>query len=85
MAGTSPAMTNYRALGIPVTRMTPRNQIIDYIAVSREAHELTQRHGREAFARAEKLAADALSQRHVGEYEFWLAVAAALKPREPSG
>ena len=54
---------------------------VDYIEVSREAHELAHTHGRNAHKYAVKLAADALAEGKSEEYEFWKAVEATLKPR----
>lgn len=53
----------------------------DWIEVSREAHELSQRHGPEAHEYAARLADAALRAGKKEESEFWVAVEAALKPR----
>jgi len=57
---------------------------LDYIEVSRQAHELAQRHGVNAHNCAAKLAAEALAEGATEECEFWKAVEAALKPRQES-
>lgn len=57
---------------------------VDYIKVGRTAHELGQRHGRDAHEYATKLAAEALAEGNDEEYEFWRAVELSLRPREGS-
>jgi len=57
---------------------------VDYVEVGRVAHELRNRHGWNADKYAAKLAAEALEDRMMEEYEFWRAVEAALTPREKS-
>jgi hypothetical protein len=54
---------------------------VDYVEVSRTAHQLSKDHGRNAAQYAAKLAREALAEGKSGEAEFWEAVAAALTPR----
>ncbi len=54
---------------------------LDYIEVSRAAHELGGRHGRDAHLYAERYAQLASSQGNAEEYAFWHAVAQSLMPR----
>ena len=54
---------------------------LDYIEVSRVAHELGGRHGRDAHLYAERYAQLASSQGNAEEYAFWHAVAQSLMPR----
>ena len=58
--------------------------MVDYIEVSRKAHELLHRHGRNAHLHAAKLAAEALAEDNDEEHEFWRAVELMVKPREGS-
>jgi hypothetical protein len=54
---------------------------VDYVEVSREAHQLASTYGRNAWiyaGRWEKLAADAGK---LEEAAFWRAVSASLRPR----
>lgn len=53
----------------------------DWVEVSREAHELSLRHGPNAYEYAARLASAALREGKIQESEFWRAVHAALKPR----
>jgi len=57
---------------------------VDYIEVSRAAHELGERHGRDAHLYAERYAQQASSQGNVEERAFWQAVARSLTPRSTS-
>jgi hypothetical protein len=57
---------------------------VDYIGVSRAAHELGERHGRDAHLYAERYAQQASSQGNVEERAFWQAVARSLTPRSTS-
>jgi hypothetical protein len=52
-----------------------------YIEVSRMAHELSDRHGWNAHAYAEKLAKEALAEGETQEARFWQTVAASLAIR----
>jgi hypothetical protein len=54
---------------------------VDYVQVSRKAHELQNAHGQGAHKYAAKMAAQALADALVDEHKFWQAVEAALKPR----
>ena len=54
---------------------------IDYIEVSRKAHELGVMHGRAAVQYAERLAREARAKGNGDEFSFWNAVAASLRPR----
>ena len=53
----------------------------DYIEVSRAAHELSERHGREAHLYAERYAQRASHEGSFEEHAFWSAVAESLRPR----
>jgi hypothetical protein len=55
--------------------------VIDWIEVSRIAHQLGLDHGRGAFLYAAKIAADAKHDGKVEDAEFWNAVASSLAPR----
>jgi hypothetical protein len=57
---------------------------VDYIEVGRTAHELLQRHGRNAHEYAARLAAEALAEGKDEEYEFWRAVELSVTPRGAS-
>jgi hypothetical protein len=57
---------------------------LDYIEVSRAAHELGERHGREAHLYAARYAQEASSQGSAEEHAFWHAVAQSLMPRSTS-
>jgi hypothetical protein len=54
---------------------------VDYIEVSRKAHELTHFHGQNARSYAAKLAADALARGETEEHAFWKAVELSLTSR----
>lgn len=54
---------------------------IDWIAVDRKAHELSERHGRPAHQYAARLASEALADGDEDEHRFWQAVEGTLKPR----
>lgn len=54
---------------------------IDWVEVSREAHELTLRHGRAAHILAARLADKAESTDDVNAAQFWRAVARSLTQR----
>ncbi len=54
---------------------------LDYIEVSRAAHELGERHGRAAHLYAERKAQQAASQGNAEGQVFWQAVARSLTPR----
>jgi hypothetical protein len=56
----------------------------DFVEVSRKAHELSVAHGRNAAKYALKLAAEALAEGKVDEFEFWKSVASSLTPRVTS-
>ena len=51
------------------------------IEVSRKAHELIARHGRNAHRYAAKLAAEALAEGETEEHRFWKSVEVACMPR----
>ena len=53
----------------------------DYTEVSRAAHELSERHGREAHVYAERYAQQASREVSSEEHVFWSAVAESLRPR----
>jgi hypothetical protein len=53
----------------------------DWIEVSRQAHELSLRHGWNAHEYAARLAAAALIDGKPDESEFWRSVEASLTPR----
>lgn len=57
---------------------------IDYVEVSRAAHELGERHGRDAHLYAERYAKQASGQGNAEEHAFWHAVARSLTPRSTS-
>lgn len=57
------------------------NEKPDYIEVSRVAHELSERHGRDAYLYAERYAEQAAYQGSAEEHTFWLAVSRSLTPR----
>lgn len=70
------------ALQPPVTvHVGPEDMNIDWVEVSREAYELENRHGREAFRYAEKRAMEAKEACRLEQSEYWTAVAAVLRPR----
>ncbi len=54
---------------------------VDYVEVSREAHQLEISHGRNAWKHANRLAELAKKEDKTEESELWNAVTAALKPR----
>lgn len=54
---------------------------IDWDEVSREAHELALRHGRNAHVHAEKLAEKAEAVDDLDGAQFWKAVFLSLRPR----
>ncbi len=55
---------------------------VDWTEVSRTAHELGLRHGRNASEYAAKLAREAELEGKAEEREFWKAVSASLRPRD---
>jgi hypothetical protein len=57
---------------------------IDYLEIGRVAHELAERHGRNAHCYATKQAELALVKGAIDEQRFWESVTAALMPRESS-
>jgi hypothetical protein len=57
---------------------------IDYIEVSRTAHQLAADHGHGAHVYAAKLAKEAAAEGKTLEAEFWQAVCEALRPRAPN-
>ena len=57
---------------------------IDYVEVSRTAHELGECHGRDAHLYAERCAQQASGQGNAEEHAFWHAVARSLTPRSTS-
>jgi hypothetical protein len=54
---------------------------IDYIAVGREAHQLSATYRRDAWIYAERWAQLADTEGRADEAAFWSAVSHALKPR----
>jgi hypothetical protein len=54
---------------------------VDYVEVSRTAHQLALDHGHNAYLHAAKLAREANVEGKTNEAEFWKAVSAALTPR----
>jgi hypothetical protein len=56
-------------------------EIPNYIEVARAAHDLSDRLGRDAFSRAERLAEYAAGAGDVEATTFWKAVALTLKHR----
>jgi len=54
---------------------------IDWIEVSRTAHQVELDHGRNGHLYAEGLSCKAKEEGRLEECEFWEAVAAALRPR----
>jgi hypothetical protein len=54
---------------------------VDYVKVSRTAHQLALDHGHNAYLYAAKLAREANAAGKTDEAEFWKAVSAALAPR----
>jgi hypothetical protein len=54
---------------------------VDTIEAGRIAFELSQRHGRNAFQHAAKLAIEALAKGNAEEHAFWKYIEATLKPR----
>jgi hypothetical protein len=57
------------------------NEKPDHIEVSRAAHELGERHGRDAHVCAERCAERASKQGDAEEQAFWIAVVRSLMPR----
>ena len=53
----------------------------DHTEVSRAAHELSERHGKEALHYAGRYAQQASREGSSEEYAFWSAVAGSLRPR----
>jgi len=56
--------------------------MIDYVEVSRTAHQLALDHGHNAYLYAAKLAREANAEGKTDEAEFWSRVSAALTPRK---
>ncbi len=54
---------------------------VDQIEAGRVAFELSQRHGRNAFEHAAKLAMESLAKGNTSEHAFWKYVEATLRPR----
>jgi len=54
---------------------------VDYVEVSRVAHQLVADHGSNAYLFAAKLATEAESSGRADEAAFWGAVSAAVTPR----
>ena len=54
---------------------------VDWIEVSREAHELERRHGVSAHTFAARLAEEAEARGEFQAGRFWRAVSGALRPR----
>ena len=54
---------------------------VDYVEVSRTAHQLAADHGRSAYLYADKLAGESEAAGKLDEAAFWKAVSAALVPR----
>ncbi len=57
-------------------------QFNELVEAGRVSHELSARHGRNAFSYAEKLRIQAEADGRSDEVRFWAKVAAALKPRQ---
>ncbi|MEL7022889.1 MAG: hypothetical protein AAGL69_04020 [Pseudomonadota bacterium] len=55
---------------------------VDYLEVSRAAHELTERHGNHAHVYASQLAQNAKDEGNSEESDFWKAVSTSLMPRK---
>ena len=55
--------------------------IVDWMEVNRTAHQVELGHGRNGYLYAERLATVAKEESQLDQCEFWLAVAAALRPR----
>jgi hypothetical protein len=56
----------------------------DWIEVGRTAHELADRHGRNAYAYAKKLADAAKAEGRDAEADFWVKVSATVRQRYPN-
>jgi len=56
----------------------------DHIEAGRVAYELSQRHGRNAYQYAAKVAGEAFARGNIEEHEFWKYIEAALRPRSES-
>jgi hypothetical protein len=54
---------------------------VDYVEVSRTAHQLALDHGHNAYLYAAKLSREADAEGKQDEADFWKAVSAALTPR----
>ena len=54
---------------------------VDLVEVSREAHQLSHSHGRNAHRFAERQAEKAAREGNAEEAEFWRAVYGSLRPR----
>ena len=87
IAGLNGARSNYRKLAFLRSNadlkqgMRMTNSEPDYTEVSRAAHELSQRHGREAHLYAERYAQQASREGGSEEHDFWRAVVKSLRPR----
>ena len=66
----------WRSCGVDGAEMT-----IDWIEVSRVAHQVGTDHGRNGYRFAERLAIEANAESRLDDRDFWEAVAAALRPR----
>ena len=55
--------------------------VVDYVEVSRKAHQLALDHGHNAYQYAARLACEANAEGKMDEEAFWKAVSAALAPR----
>jgi hypothetical protein len=54
---------------------------VDQIEAGRAAFELSQRHGRNAYQHAAKLATEALAKGDTEKHAFWIYIEATLRPR----
>lgn len=57
---------------------------VDWIKVSRVAHQIELDHERNGYLDAERRAIDAAAKGFIEESEFWRAVASAIRPRSES-
>jgi len=57
-------------------------QFTELVELGRVSHELSARHGRNAFSYAEKLQTQAEADNRTDEAKFWAKVVAALRPRQ---
>ena len=68
--------------GNPDASVEATDTIVDWVEVSRAAHQLGLDHGHNAHFYAAKLAEQAAQRGDNGDAEFWRAVSASLVPRE---